>query len=83
MWNYGAAANPDSARLVGVSVVWMLALGWGLPGVWWGLCAGLATVASLLVAWVRFRGPAHAVPYWAQGDETHDGVQGSEGERDE
>ena len=25
-----AAANPDSARLVGISVGWMLALGWGL-----------------------------------------------------
>ncbi len=36
-----------------------LAQGWGLPGIWWGLCAGLATVAIGLMAWLRFRGPAH------------------------
>jgi MATE family multidrug resistance protein len=31
---------------------------WGLPGIWWGLCAGLAVVASLLVARIHLRGPA-------------------------
>ncbi len=36
-----------------------LVQGWGLPGIWWGLCAGLATVAIGLMAWLRFRGPAH------------------------
>jgi multidrug resistance protein, MATE family len=43
-----------------------LPLGWflvfradlGLPGLWWGLCAGLGAVASCLVMWVRLRGPA-------------------------
>ena len=25
-----AAANPDSARLVGIRVSWMIALGWGM-----------------------------------------------------
>ena len=48
---------------------WMLALplgGWlafradvGLSGIWWGLAAGLAGVASFLVTWV-LRGPAPA-----------------------
>lgn len=32
--------------------------GAGLAGLWWGLCAGLAFVAVLLVAWIRWRGPA-------------------------
>jgi MATE family multidrug resistance protein len=31
---------------------------WGLQGLWWGLCLGLAVVAALLVLAVRFRGPA-------------------------
>jgi MATE family multidrug resistance protein len=49
---------------------WMLGLplggwlalraGWGLAGIWWGLAIGLAVVATLLVAWLRFRGPARA-----------------------
>lgn len=47
---------------------WLLALpiggwlalrgGWGLPGLWWALCGGLALVAVLLVAYVRWRGPS-------------------------
>jgi len=32
--------------------------GWGLAGIWWGLCLGLAIVAALLVSWLRTRGPA-------------------------
>jgi MATE family multidrug resistance protein len=32
--------------------------GLGLVGIWWGLCAGLAAVAVLLVFWIRVRGPA-------------------------
>jgi MATE family multidrug resistance protein len=31
--------------------------GWGLAGIWWGLCFGLAVVATLLVVWVGLRGP--------------------------
>jgi len=31
--------------------------GWGLAGIWWGLCLGLAVVALSLVAWIRARGP--------------------------
>ena len=38
-----AAANPDSARLVGISVGWMLALGWGLA-------AAIGAVGGILVA---------------------------------
>ena len=47
---------------------WLLALpiggwlalrtSWGLEGLWWGLCLGLAIVAALLVLAVRLRGPA-------------------------
>lgn len=32
-----------------------------LTDIWWGLCLGLFVVASLMVAWVRWRGPATAV----------------------
>ncbi len=32
--------------------------GWGLAGIWWGLCIGLALVSVLLVFWVHYRGPA-------------------------
>jgi MATE family multidrug resistance protein len=39
---------------------WFLAFrrGMGLPGVWWGLALGLAIAGLLLVAWIRWRGPA-------------------------
>ncbi len=45
-----AAANPDSARLVGVSVGWMLALGWGLA-------AAIGAVGGVLVAPIVFLEP--------------------------
>lgn len=45
-----AAANPDSARLVGISVKWMLALGWGLA-------AAVGAVAGMLIAPVVFLEP--------------------------
>ncbi len=38
-----AAQNPQSARLVGIRVGWMLALGWGLA-------AGIGAVAGMMVA---------------------------------
>jgi MATE family multidrug resistance protein len=39
--------------------VWLvLRQGWGLAGIWWGLCLGLAVVASSLVVWIRARGPS-------------------------
>jgi MATE family multidrug resistance protein len=37
-----------------------LRAGWGLGGIWWGLAIGLAVVATGLVAWVHWRGPATA-----------------------
>jgi len=48
--------------LLGIPLGAWLALraGWGLGGVWWGLCLGLAAVATLLVAWIRWRGPERA-----------------------
>lgn len=45
-----AAANPESARLVGVRVGWMLALGWGLA-------AAIGAVAGMLIAPVVFLEP--------------------------
>jgi branched-chain amino acid transport system permease protein len=45
-----AAANPQSARLVGVSVTWMLALGWGLA-------AAIGAVAGMLIAPIVYLEP--------------------------
>ncbi len=45
-----AAQNPDSARLVGMRVSWMLALGWGLA-------AAVGAVAGMMVAPVVFLDP--------------------------
>lgn len=46
-----AAANPDSARLVGVNVGWMLALGWGMA-------ASIGAVAGMMIAPVVFLEPS-------------------------
>jgi branched-chain amino acid transport system permease protein len=43
-----AAVNPDEARLVGVRVPWMLALGWGLAAVL-GAVAGALTAPSIFL----------------------------------
>jgi branched-chain amino acid transport system permease protein len=45
-----AALNPESARLVGIRVSWMLALGWGLA-------AAIGAVAGMMVAPVVFLDP--------------------------
>ena len=45
-----AAQNPDSSRLVGIRVGWMLALGWGLA-------AAIGAVAGMMVAPVVFLEP--------------------------
>lgn len=45
-----AAQNPDSARLMGIRVSWMLALGWGLA-------AAIGAVAGMMVAPVVFLDP--------------------------
>jgi branched-chain amino acid transport system permease protein len=45
-----AAENPDSSRLVGIRVSWMLALGWGLA-------AALGAVAGIMVAPIVFLEP--------------------------
>src|SRR5262249_8579149 len=41
-----AAVNPEEARLVGIRVTWMLALGWGLAATL-GAVAGMLTAPSL------------------------------------
>jgi branched-chain amino acid transport system permease protein len=45
-----AAQNPDSARLVGIRVGWMLALGWGLA-------AAVGAVAGMMVAPIVYLDP--------------------------
>ena len=45
-----AAANPDSARLVGIRVSWMTALGWGMA-------AAIGSVAGMMIAPVVFLEP--------------------------
>jgi branched-chain amino acid transport system permease protein len=45
-----AAANPESARLVGIQVGWMLALGWGMA-------AAIGAVAGMMIAPVVFLEP--------------------------
>jgi branched-chain amino acid transport system permease protein len=45
-----AAVNPDSSRLVGVRVGWMLALGWGIASL-------LGAVAGMMIAPVVFLDP--------------------------
>jgi len=45
-----AAQNPDSARLVGIRVGWMLALGWGLA-------AAIGVVAGMMVAPIVYLDP--------------------------
>jgi branched-chain amino acid transport system permease protein len=45
-----AAANPESARLVGIRVGWMTALGWGMA-------AAIGAVAGMLIAPVVFLDP--------------------------
>ena len=45
-----AAQNPESARLVGIGVGWMLALGWGLA-------AAIGAVAGMMIAPIVFLEP--------------------------
>jgi branched-chain amino acid transport system permease protein len=45
-----AAANPDSARLVGIRVEWMVALGWAMA-------AAIGAIAGILIAPVVFLEP--------------------------
>ena len=45
-----AAQNPESARLVGIRVAWMLALGWGLA-------AAVGAVAGMMVAPIVYLDP--------------------------
>jgi branched-chain amino acid transport system permease protein len=44
-----AAENPQSSRLVGIRVSWMLALGWGLAGVL-GAVAGMMAAPNIFLA---------------------------------
>ncbi len=55
-----AIFNAVSYWALGLPLAWALGLrgDWGLAGIWWGLCFGLAVVAIFLTGWIHFRGPA-------------------------
>lgn len=55
-----AVANLIGYYLLGLPLGWWLTfeLGYGLPGLWWGIALGVAVVALVLVAWIAVRGPA-------------------------
>lgn len=57
-----AVANVIGYYALGLPLGWWLTfeLGLGLPGLWWGVALGVAVVALALVAWIAWRGPAHA-----------------------
>ncbi len=57
-----ALFNLISYWLLGLPLgAWLgLRAGFGLAGIWWGLCIGLACVATLLIGFIHLRGPAHA-----------------------
>jgi MATE family multidrug resistance protein len=69
--------RPGPAAVANLLGYWLLALplgahlalrgDGGLEGLWWGLCAGLVAVASGLLVWIRFRGPARAKALVASG----------------
>ena len=54
-----AIFNLISYWVLGLPIgAWLgLRAGFGLAGIWWGLCLGLAVVATLLIGYVQFRGP--------------------------
>ncbi|MDF1798468.1 MAG: MATE family efflux transporter [Planctomycetota bacterium] len=64
----GRTRIPALAHAIGFYVLglplawWLLHHPAGTPGqltdIWWGLCTGLFVVSVLLLAWVRWRGPA-------------------------
>jgi len=59
-----ALANLLGFYAVALPLAYLLAFrgGHGLAGLWWGLAAGLTTVAGLLIAWIHRRGPASLAP---------------------
>ena len=61
--------NFVSYWVLGLPIAWWLGLsrGWGLAGVWWGLALGLGVVATLLLLFVRTRGPAFHQPTVPEG----------------
>jgi MATE family multidrug resistance protein len=58
-----AVAHGIGFYILGLPAAWaMLHTGTAeLTDIWWGLCIGLFAVASLMISWVHFRGPATAV----------------------
>jgi MATE family multidrug resistance protein len=55
-----AIANVVGYYVLGLPLGYWLTfeLGFGLPGLWWGVALGVAAVAVGLVAWIALRGPA-------------------------
>jgi MATE family multidrug resistance protein len=58
-----AIANFAGYYVIGLPIGWWLTfrLGYGVPGLWWGVAIGIAVVAVLLVIWIAVRGPAKHV----------------------
>jgi len=59
----GAVFNFIAFWVIGLPLGSWLAFrgGFGLAGIWWGMCIGLAVVAALLLVWVYGYGPASLV----------------------
>ncbi len=55
-----AVANVVGYYVLGLPLGYWLTfeLGYGLPGLWWGIALGVAAVAVALVVWIAARGPA-------------------------
>lgn len=55
-----AAFNLVGYYLLALPLAWWLTfpMGMGLPGIWWGLVLGLASVAVMVTYWIRTRGPS-------------------------
>lgn len=60
----GAVFNLVAFWVIGLPLGSWLAFrgGYGLAGIWWGMCIGLAVVAALLLVWVYAYGPASLAP---------------------
>lgn len=72
-----AVFNLFGYYLLALPLAWWLGMrrGLGLTGIWWGLALGLATVALLLLAWIRRYGPASL----RRGGAQHETAAGGDG----
>jgi len=59
-----AVFNLVAFYVLAIPLAWLLGFraGFGIRGVWWGLCLGLGVVALSLVLWISRHGPASLEP---------------------